>query len=425
MLWECASYARWLVDKALEWVGEKLRLHFASEQEQAIAVSLQEKVHFITGGPGTGKSTITRAILAITSHLSPRILLAAPTGRAAKRLAEITRKKAFTIHSLLEFDFSSGTFKKNREDPLKADLMIIDEASMIDTQLMYHLLKAIPDTTRVILIGDIDQLPSVGPGNVLKDCIASKTLPVTRLKHIFRQGKGSQIVVNAHRINEGQFPFLQSKWKSDFLFYEYEDPQALAAKIVSLVKTELPEQFPFDPFWDIQVLAPMKRGVVGIDNLNYLLQREINRETLCFSRMGRTFYLRDKVMQIRNNYDKNVYNGDVGIIETIDVERQELLVNFDGRCVDYPFSESDELILAYAVSVHKYQGSECPCVIFPVHTSHFKLLFRNLLYTGITRGKKLVVLLGTKQALAMAIHRDDVKERFTGLQFHLCDRFRS
>ncbi|MEM7175757.1 MAG: ATP-dependent RecD-like DNA helicase [Chlamydiota bacterium] len=411
------------LDKAVDWVEQKLRIQFAPEQKRAIELSLCEKIHLITGGPGTGKSTITKAILTITVHLSSRIILAAPTGRAAKRLAEITRKKAFTIHSLLEFDFMTGKFKRNRENPLKADLLVIDEASMIDTQLMYHLLKAIPDTTRVIFIGDVDQLPSVGPGNVLKDCLASKVLPVTRLKHIFRQGKGSQIVVNAHRINEGKFPFIQSRFKSDFLFFELDQPEAIAEKIIALITTELPNQFPFRPIQDIQVLAPMKRGVIGIDNLNHLLQKKLNSETLYFSRMGRTFYLSDKVMQIRNNYDKKVYNGDVGWIQTIDLERETLSVSFDGYQVEYAFSESDELVLAYAVSVHKYQGSECPCVIFPVHTCHFKLLFRNLLYTGITRGKKLVILLGTKRALAMAINRDDVKQRFTGLAFHLQQTF--
>ncbi len=407
------------LDKAVPWVSEKLRIEFAKEQKKAIEVSLVQKTHVITGGPGTGKSTITRAILAITSWLSSKILLAAPTGRAAKRLAEITRKKAFTLHSLLEFDFSNGGFKRNRDNPLNADLIIVDEASMIDTQLMYHFLKAVPETARLILIGDVDQLPSVGPGNVLKDCIASGVLAVTQLKEIFRQGKGSQIIVNAHRINEGKFPFLESKFPSDFLFFEIEQPEAIATKILSLVATELPERFSLRPLRDIQVLAPMKRGIIGIDNLNHLLQQKLNRETLALTRMGRTFYLGDKVMQIRNNYDKRVYNGDVGWIEAIDFEREVIVIDFDGRQIDYPFADSDELILAYAVSVHKYQGSECPCILLPVHTSHFKLLFRNLLYTGITRGKKLVVLLGTKRALAMAISRDDVKKRFTGLAFQL------
>ena len=407
------------LDKAVPWVSEKLRIEFAKEQKKAIEVSLVQKTHVITGGPGTGKSTITRAILAITSWLSSKILLAAPTGRAAKRLAEITRKKAFTLHSLLEFDFSNVGFKRNRDNPLNADLIIVDEASMIDTQLMYHFLKAVPETARLILIGDVDQLPSVGPGNVLKDCIASGVLAVTQLKEIFRQGKGSQIIVNAHRINEGKFPFLESKFPSDFLFFEIEQPEAIATKILSLVATELPERFSLRPLRDIQVLAPMKRGIIGIDNLNHLLQQKLNRETLALTRMGRTFYLGDKVMQIRNNYDKRVYNGDVGWIEAIDFEREVIVIDFDGRQIDYPFADSDELILAYAVSVHKYQGSECPCILLPVHTSHFKLLFRNLLYTGITRGKKLVVLLGTKRALAMAISRDDVKKRFTGLAFQL------
>ncbi|MGE0198216.1 MAG: ATP-dependent RecD-like DNA helicase [Simkaniaceae bacterium] len=408
-----------LVDKAIEWAQEKQRIRFANEQKEAIASSLSEKIHIITGGPGTGKSTITRAILSITSKVTDKIILAAPTGRAAKRMSEICYKKAFTIHSLLELDFQQGGFKRNRENPLNARLLIIDEASMIDTQLMYHLLKAIPDETRVIFIGDIDQLPSVGPGNVLKDMIASESLPVTRLKHIFRQGKGSRIVTNAHRINAGYFPETEHEKGSDFVFFNVESPEEILAKILELIEHHIPEHFPFNPIDDIQVLSPMKRGIIGTDNLNHVLQAKLNPQTLHLIRMGRSFNFNDKVMQIRNNYDKKVYNGDVGRIVTIDLENQELVVNFDGRAVPYDFCDVDELMLAYAVSIHKYQGSECPCVIIPVHTSHFKLLFRNLLYTGITRGKKLVVLLGTKKALAIAVKTDNVKTRHTGLKSFL------
>ena len=407
------------VDKAIDWASEKQRIRFAKEQKTAIAASLEEKIHIITGGPGTGKSTITRAILSITSKVTDKIVLAAPTGRAAKRMSEICYKKAFTIHSLLEFDFHKGGFKKNRENPLSARLLIIDEASMIDTQLMYHLLKAIPDETRVIFIGDIDQLPSVGPGNVLKDMIASESLPVTRLKHIFRQGKGSRIVMNAHRINAGYFPETEHKKGSDFVFFDVEDPEAILTKILELIEHHIPEHFGFNAIDDIQVLSPMKRGVIGTDNLNHVLQQKLNPQTLQLIRMGRSFNFNDKVMQIRNNYDKKVYNGDVGRIVNIDLENQELIVSFDGKEVPYDFSEVDELMLAYAVSVHKYQGSECPCVIIPVHTTHFKLLFRNLLYTGITRGKKLVVLLGTKKALAIAVKTDNVKTRYTGLKYFI------
>jgi len=408
-----------ITDSAIKWAEKTHRIRFAKEQKKAITESLQQKIHIITGGPGTGKSTITRAILSITSKVTDKITLAAPTGRAAKRMSEITGKKAFTIHSLLEFDFNGGGFKRNRENPLTARLLIIDEASMIDTLLMYHLLKAIPDDTRLIFIGDIDQLPSVGAGNVLKDMIYSDSLPVSRLKWIFRQGKGSRIVANAHRINAGYFPETENEKGSDFVFFNVESPEAILEKIIQLIEHHIPGKFPFNPIDDIQVLSPMKKGVIGTDNLNHALQGRLNPQSMHLVRMGRHFNIHDKVMQIRNNYDKKVYNGDVGRITSIDQENQTLIVTFDGKEVEYDFCDVDELMLAYAVSIHKYQGSECPCVIIPVHTSHFKLLFRNLLYTGITRGKKLVILLGTKKALAIAVKTDNVKTRYTGLEHFL------
>lgn len=414
-----------LLDKAIEWAEKRLRMRFAKEQEEAIKRSQVEKVHVITGGPGTGKSTITRAILSITSKLTNRIILAAPTGRAAKRLSEITYRKGFTIHSLLEVDFQKGGFKKNRENPLRCHLLIIDEASMIDTQLMYHLLKAVPEEARLILIGDIDQLPSVGPGTVLKDLIDSRSLPVSRLKKIFRQGRGSRIVQSAHRINAGYFPDLTFDPTSDFNFLEVETPEAILEKTIDLIKREVPQKFGFNPIDDIQVLSPMKRGLVGTDHFNQVLQKELNPQpqTAQVVHMGTTFQLQDKVMQIRNNYDKKVYNGDIGRIRTIDKENQTVLVAFESIEVVYDFSELDELRLSYAVSVHKYQGSECPCAVIPLHTSHFKLLFRNLLYTGLTRGKKLVLLLGTKKALAIAIKTEDAQKRFTGLKHLLSKTF--
>ena len=404
-----------LIDKAIDWAEKKLYLHFAKEQKAAIEKSLIEKIHIITGGPGTGKSTITRAILAITSKLTSKIILAAPTGRAAKRLSEITSRKAFTIHSLLEFDFNEKGFKRHRDNPLNCHLLIVDEASMIDTQLMYHLLKAVPSKARIILIGDIDQLPSVGPGNVLKDMIKSKKLPLTRLKRIFRQGKGSQIIQSAHRINKGYFPDLNYDPNSDFIFFELEEPEEIVAKTTELIQSTLPKRFGFDPLSDIQVLTPMKRGPIGSDHFNHILQNVLNPNPTQVSWMGRIFRLNDKVMQIRNNYDKKVYNGDIGRIFSLDMENQKLTVLFDNKEVLYDFSELDELMLSYAVSVHKYQGSECPCILMPIHTAHFKLLFRNLLYTAITRGKKLVILLGTKKAMAIAIRTDNVLKRYSGL----------
>ncbi len=402
-------------EKALEWVQKLLKLELAKEQKEAVASAMQDKIHIITGGPGTGKSTITRAILAITEKLTNRILLAAPTGRAAKRMSEITGKKAFTIHALLEMDFKSGGFKRKKENPLECDLLIIDEASMIDTLLMNNLLKAVPNGARVIFIGDIDQLPSVGPGNVLKDMIASEKIKVTQLKQIFRQAAGSRIVTNAHKVNQGIFPDISSQTRSDFVYLEEETPEQILETIVGLVKTRLPKAYRFHRFDDIQVLSPMKRGVIGVENINMVLQQSLNPSPTPLFRMGRAFHIGDKVMQIRNNYQKNVYNGDVGKIVAIDMTDQEITVAYDERTVPYEFSEIDELVLAYAVSIHKYQGSECPCIIIPIHTSHFKLLCRNLLYTGITRGKKLVVLVGTKKAIGMAVGNDDVKKRYTGL----------
>lgn len=407
------------VEKALHWVEEQLKLEFAPEQKTAIAQSIQEKFHIVTGGPGTGKSTITRAILRISEKLTSQILMAAPTGRAAKRMTEITGKKASTIHSMLEMDFVSGGFKRNKENPLKCDLLIIDEASMIDTLLFYQLLKAIPSTSRVVLIGDIDQLPSVGAGNVLKDLLASETIGFTRLTQIYRQAAHSKIVTNAHRINRGEFPEFMGG--SDFKFVENETQEEIVATIIDLVTKRLPEKFRFHKLEDIQVLSPMKRGLIGCENLNVVLQKELNPSLTPLCRMGRTFHVGDKVMQIRNDYDKLVFNGDVGTILSIDLSSQMLAVRFEDRRVEYAFSEVDDLVLAYAVSIHKYQGSECPCVIIPLHMSHFKMLHRNLLYTGVTRGKKLVIIVGTKQAISMAVRNDEVKKRFTGLTETLKD----
>jgi exodeoxyribonuclease V alpha subunit len=401
------------VEKALHWVEEQLKLEFAPEQKTAIAQSIQEKFHIITGGPGTGKSTITRAILRISEKLTSQILMAAPTGRAAKRMTEITGKKASTIHSMLEMDFANGGFKRNKENPLKCDLLIIDEASMIDTLLFYQLLKAIPSTSRVVLIGDIDQLPSVGAGNVLKDLLASETIGFTRLTQIYRQAAHSKIVTNAHRINRGEFPEFMGG--SDFKFVENESQEEIVATIIDLVTKRLPEKFRFHKLEDIQVLSPMKRGLIGCENLNVVLQKELNPSLAPLCRMGKTFHVGDKVMQIRNDYDKLVFNGDVGIILSIDLSSQMVAVRFEDRRVEYAFLDIDDLVLAYAVSIHKYQGSECPCIIIPLHMSHFKMLHRNLLYTGVTRGKKLVILVGTKQAISMAVRNDEVKKRFTGL----------
>lgn len=405
-----------LEDKAIEWVEKKLHIELAAEQKKAIALGVKEKVLIVTGGPGTGKSTITKALLAITEKITERILLAAPTGKAAKRMSEITHKKAFTIHCLLEMDFTKGTFKRNKNNPLSCNLLIIDEASMIDTQLMNHLLKAIPNDARIIFIGDVDQLPSVGPGTVLKDLIRSEHIPLIRLKKIFRQAAGSRIITNAHKINEGVFPDLSSRSFSDFQFIETKEPEEILKCIVNLVKNELSKSHRFHRFDDIQILSPMKRGIIGTENLNVILQQHLNPSSQPLHRMGRSFHKGDKVMQIRNNYEKEVFNGDVGKIIEIDISENILKVAFDGKIVSYDFMEMDELILAYAVSIHKFQGSECPCVIIPIHTSHFKMLYRNLLYTGLTRGKKRVIFIGTKQAIALGIKNEEALKRHTGLK---------
>ncbi len=404
------------VDNAIQQAEEQLKIQLAENQKNAVANSLSEKVHIITGGPGTGKSTITKVILNIQSELSSEIQLAAPTGRAAKRLSEITKRDAKTIHSLLEFDFSINGFKRNRENPLECDLIIVDEASMIDTVLMYNLLKAIPDHSRIILVGDIDQLPSVGAGNVLQDLIESERVAKTKLTEIFRQAANSKIITNAHKINAGKFPDISNDKNGDFFFIQEEDTEKMCVLIAELVQTRLPKAYNFHPINDIQVLSPMNRGIIGNRNLNQILQKKLNPSYEPLVKAGRIFHNGDKVMQILNNYDKDVYNGDVGRIEEIDRSEQLLFVNFDNRKVAYDFADLDQLVLAYACSVHKYQGSECPCVVLPIHTSHYMMLYRNLVYTGITRGKKLVIVIGTNKAMYMAVKNDKVAKRWTGLQ---------
>lgn len=402
--------------KAMDWAQEKLGIQFAEQQKAAVIRALTDKVHIITGGPGTGKSTITNAILTVTQKLTNKILLAAPTGRAAKRMTQITGKKAFTIHALLEMDFASGGFKRGKDNPLDCELLIIDEASMIDTPLLFSLLRAIPSSARLLFVGDIDQLPSVGAGTVLKDLIVSDLMGVTRLTEIFRQARGSKIITNAHQINQGQMPDLYTPERSNFHFIEAESPEAIQQIILELVSKEIPRLWHFDRLDEIQVLSPMKRGPIGSEGLNEALQALLNPNDKPLYRAGHRFHEKDKVMQIRNNYDKAVFNGDIGKIVEIDQADQFVTVSFDDRIVEYEFSELDELMLAYATSVHKYQGSECPCIVMPIHTSHFKLLNRNLLYTAVTRGKKQLYMVGTKKAIAIAVHNDQVQKRYTGLE---------
>ncbi|MBW1857176.1 MAG: ATP-dependent RecD-like DNA helicase [Deltaproteobacteria bacterium] len=408
-------------DKAIKWVQQHLPITLAEKQRDAIQCAVENKVMIITGGPGTGKTTIINAILKIFSRINIKIMLAAPTGRAAKRMSEATGHAAKTIHRLLEYSIQKGGFQKNELSPLNCDLMIIDEASMIDTILMHHLLKAIPPGTTFILVGDVNQLPSVGAGNVLKDIIASGEMQIVELNEIFRQARESLIIVNAHRINNGLLPSFKSfeQKLDDFYFIEQEDPEAVLRILLELVKERIPRRFGFDPVNDIQVLSPMHKGIVGAGNLNRELQNVLNPGEDGVIRGGRNFRVHDKVMQIKNNYDKEVFNGDIGRITRIDTENQELVISFDGRDIPYDYSDLDEIVLAYAVSIHKSQGSEYPAVIMPILTQHFVLLQRNLVYTAVTRGRKLVVMVGTMKALAIGVKNDKTQKRYTYLKHRL------
>ncbi len=400
---------------------KELNITLADQQLKAVLEALDRKVMVITGGPGTGKTTIIRTITHVYAANRQKIVLAAPTGRAAKRMQEATGREAKTIHRLLEFSPRIGKFKRDEEEPIDADLVVIDEMSMVDTMLMYSLLKAIPQKATLILVGDVDQLPSVGPGNVIRDIIDSRVVPTVRFNEIFRQARQSEIIVNAHRVNNGQMPDFEalSESSTDFHFIEVEEPEKALQRIVALCKEKIPAKFGYNTLKDIQVLTPMHKGTIGALNLNVELQRELNPSNDEIARAGRTFKNGDKVMQIRNNYDKDVYNGDIGRISAIDREEQEVTVNFDGKLVAYDFSELDELVLAYATSIHKAQGSEYPVVVMPILIQHFVLLQRNLLYTGITRGKKLVIIIGTKKALAIAIHNNKPRMRYTLLKQRL------
>jgi len=404
-------------EKAIGWVQQRLAITLAKDQKRAIECCLKNKVMVITGGPGTGKTTIISAILKIFSKLNVKIMLAAPTGRAAKRMFEATGYEAKTIHRMLEYSLRKNGFQKNENAPLDCDLLIVDETSMIDTILMYHLLKAIPSGAIFILVGDVNQLPSVGAGNVLKDIISSGTVSVVELKEIFRQAKKSLIIMNAHKINMGLIPSLKpsSEEPNDFYFIEQEDPQEVLKIILEITKERIPKRFDLDPVEDIQVLSPMHKGIAGAENLNVELQKALNPVKDGILRGNKNFRVKDKVMQIRNNYEKEVFNGDLGKIKKIDTENQEMIITFDGRDVFYDFVELDEIVLAYAVSVHKSQGSEYPAVIIPILTQHYMLLQRNLIYTAVTRGKKLVVMVGTKKALAMGIKNNKMEKRYTYL----------
>ncbi|NLX11895.1 MAG: ATP-dependent RecD-like DNA helicase [Chloroflexi bacterium] len=393
-----------------------------NQQQEAVRLALTNKLSILTGGPGTGKTTTLRALIGVLERTGHRFLLASPTGRAAKRLSEATGHPARTIHRMLGFRPSEQGFEHNEENPLEADMVVIDEASMIDLILFYSLLRALTPDTHLLLVGDVDQLPSVGPGNVLHDVIRSGVGPVTRLDVIFRQAETSLIIRNAHRINRGEMPDTSNQG-GDFFLFGIEDPEAAADLLIDIVKERIPKQFGLDPLHEIQVLSPMYRGAVGVSNLNERLQESLNpnpKGRIIERRFaGRLYRVGDKVIQTRNNYDKDVFNGDIGRVHALDLTNQNMTIAFEDRFVQYDWSEADELTHAYCISVHRSQGSEYPCIVLPILTQHYMLLQRNLLYTAITRAKKLAVLVGTKRAIGIAVKNDKVARRWSALDWRI------
>ena len=406
-------------EKAVVWCQEKTGKALAPSQREALKLALTSRALVVTGGPGVGKTTLVNAILLILRAKQVRCLLCAPTGRAAKRLFETTGVEAKTIHRLLEVQPATGSYGRNEAKPLDCDLLVVDETSMVDVTLMANLLRALPPKASLLLVGDIDQLPSVGPGMVLRHIIESKVVPVVRLTEVFRQAAHSRIIINAHRINEGKMAEFSPKGSdSDFFFVDRDEPDQIAATLVEMVKTRIPAKFRLDPIRDIQVLCPMNRGSLGIRELNVRLQNELNPARASepmVEKFGWQFRPRDKVIQTENDYDKDVFNGDIGQIVKIDPVEREVVIRFDQREVVYDFGELDEISLAYAITIHKSQGSEFPAVVTPLAMQQYMLLQRNLVYTGITRGKKLVVMIGQRKALAMAVRNNKTENRFSGL----------
>jgi exodeoxyribonuclease V alpha subunit len=404
--------------KAIDWLATKSELALAESQKRAVELALSSKVLVITGGPGTGKTTIVNSILRILRAKHVEMFLCAPTGRAAKRMSEATGLEAKTIHRLLEVDPKAGGFRKDQDNPLDTDLLVADEASMIDVPLMHALLKAVPGRAALLIVGDIDQLPSVGPGQVLADLIGSGAVPVVRLNEVFRQAAKSRIVTMAHRINKGELPdFDRPEGESDYYFVEANEPEQAAALILELVRERIPKRFGLDPIRDIQVLCPMNRGGLGARSLNIELQQALNPPGAeKIDKFGSTFGPKDKVMQVENDYDREVYNGDTGFVTRIDAEEGQVFVSFDGREIAYESGELDSLVLAYATTIHKAQGSEYPAVILPIATQHYTMLQRNLLYTGLTRGKRLVVIVGQKKAAAIAVRNVSGRKRWSKLR---------
>jgi len=406
-------------EKAVAWCEQRTGKTLAPSQREALKTVLTSRAAIITGGPGVGKTTLLNSILMILRAKGVKCLLCAPTGRAAKRLTETTGLEAKTIHRLLEVNPATGRFQRNEDQPLDCDLLIVDETSMVDVLLMYALLRALPKTSGLILVGDVDQLPSVGPGNALRDLIESGVVPVVRLTEVFRQAASSKIITSAHLIRQGKMPELRSAESgSDFYFVERDTPEEIAATLVKMVQNRIPNHLNLNPILDIQVLCPMNRGSIGVRELNTALQGALNPVRpgeAAAERFGWRFQVRDKVIQTENHYKKEVFNGDIGIIEKIDPIEQELSIRFDDRLVQYEFGELDEVSLAYAVTIHKAQGSEFPAVVIPVAMQHFMLLQRNLIYTGITRAKRLLVMVGQRKALGLAVRNDQSHNRYSGL----------
>ena len=409
-----AIFSKSDVSEIIKKIEKEENINYDEIQKEAIEKASLSKFMVLTGGPGTGKTTTTLGIIKIFKEMGAEVVLAAPTGRAAKRLSETTRMEAKTIHRLLEFKPGEG-YKKNPDNPLKGNILIIDESSMIDLLLMHNLLKAVPLEMNVLLVGDVDQLPSVGAGNVLKDIISSGKIPVVKLERIFRQAQDSEIITNAHKINKGLFPELKSGRDSDFFFIQEEDPEKVVETINDLCTRRIPQYYKVDPLNDIQVLAPMQRGNTGAQNLNRILQKSLNKNTKGLELGGNVYYSGDKVMQIKNNYDKGVFNGDIGIINSINFEDRIINVVYDHTEAAYEISEMDELVLAYAITVHKSQGSEYKVVIAPLTTQHYMMLQRNLLYTCVTRAKKIMIIVGTKKAVFLAVKNDKITKRNTRL----------
>lgn len=416
--WKALDHDSDTIIKSIEF---KLNMSFSFSQKEAIKMATEQKMSIITGGPGVGKTTLIRALVSIIEQYSGSLQLCAPTGRAAKRLSESTQRPASTIHRLLGIDPDTKSFKHDASNPLKLSYLIIDEASMIDIKLAQHLLAALPNHAGVLWVGDIDQLPSVGPGNLLSDLIHSECIATTRLTAIFRQAASSQIITNAHRVNDGKMPIEQQKPTSDFFIRYCSDPDVIQNQVKTMISHRIPKHFNLDPIRDIQCLTPMHRGPLGTQALNQLLQKELNPQSQYLEKYGSSFAIGDKIIQLKNNYDKEVFNGDIGFIQSICTQSQTVTIDFDDNIVTYSYEELDEIQLAYATSIHKSQGSEYPVVIMPVTLAHFMLLDKNLIYTGMTRGKELVVLVAEKKALAIAVHQNRSHERGT----LLCHRLKS